>query len=166
VTYKNAGKTERRGIELSANSDLGSGLNLYGSYTYLRATFNEAFVSNGNNVADGSQLPGVPRNLFYADLSYRHEATGVFSGVEHRRATKVYANDTNADFAAGYKVTDLRVGITRDLRPFTVQVFGRLNNVFSEKYIAGVAVNSTTGAFYAPAAERNFLLGVSASMKF
>ena len=166
VTYKNAGKTERRGIELSANSDLGSGLNLYGSYTYLRATFNEAFVSNGNNVADGSQLPGVPRNLFYADLSYRHEATGVFGGIEHRRATKVYANDTNADFAAGYKVTDLRVGITRDLRPFTVQVFGRLNNVFSEKYIAGVAVNGNNGQFYAPAAERNFLLGVSASMKF
>jgi iron complex outermembrane receptor protein len=93
-------------------------------------------------------------------------------GVEHRRATKVYANDTNADFASGYKVTDLRAGVTRNLHPFTVQLFARLNNVFSEKYIAGVAVNCFASErrvpepFYAPAAERNFLLGVSASMKF
>jgi iron complex outermembrane receptor protein len=114
----------------------------------------------------GAQVPGVPRNLFYGDLAWRDEGSGLFAGIEHRRATKVFANDTNADFASGYKLTDLRAGITRNLHPFTVQFFARLNNVFSEKYIAGVAVNSSTGAFYAPAAERNFLLGVSASMKF
>jgi iron complex outermembrane receptor protein len=167
VTYKNAGKTERRGIELSWNSDLGSGLNAVRvAYTYLKATFAEAFTGGSGTVFAGAQVPGVPRNMFYGDLVWRDEGSGLFAGIEHRRATKVYANDTNADFASGYKLTDLRAGITRNLHPFTVQFFARLNNVFSEKYIAGVAVNSTTGAFYAPAAERNFLLGVSASMKF
>jgi iron complex outermembrane receptor protein len=39
TTYKNAGKTERRGIELSADSDLGAGVNAVRAYTYLKATF-------------------------------------------------------------------------------------------------------------------------------
>lgn len=166
TTYKNAGKTERRGLELSVDSDLGAGFNAYAAYTYLKATFAEAFTGGSGAVFAGAQLPGVPRNFLYADLAWRDAGTGLFAGVEHRRGTKVYANDTNADYASGFKVTDLRAGVTRELRPFTVQLFARVNNVFGEKYIAGVAVNATGGAFYAPAPERNFLLGVSASMKF
>lgn len=66
----------------------------------------------------GAQVPGVPRNMFYGDLVWRDEGSGLFAGVEHRRATRVYANDTNADFASGYKLTDLRAGVTR--RPSSV----------------------------------------------
>ena len=166
VSYKNAGKTERRGLEFSADSNLGMGFGAFASYTYLKATFQDAFVSNATSVEAGNQIPGVPRSLLYVDLNWRDAATGLFAGIEHRRATKVYANDVNTAFASGYKLTDLRVGINRELAPFIVQVFARLNNVFGEQYIGGVAVNGANGAFYAPAPERNFLAGVSASMKF
>ncbi len=170
VSYKNAGKTERRGLELSADSYLGAGFNAYAAYTYLRATFSEGFTSNNNGtistVAAGSQLPGVPRSILYLDFTWRDEATGLFAGVEHRRGTKVYANEVNTAFANGFKLTDLRVGINRSFDPFVVQVFARVNNIFSEQYIGAVAVNATGGAFYAPAPERNFLAGVSASMRF
>jgi len=167
VSYKNAGKTERRGLEFSADTNLGMGFGAFAAYTYLKATFQDPFFSNGLAVASGSQIPGVPRSLLYFDLTWRAQNdSGLFAGFEHRRASKVYANDINTAFANGYKLTDLRVGINRDFDPFTVQVFARANNIFSERYIGGVAVNGGNGAFYAPAPERNFLAGVSASMKF
>lgn len=167
TTFKNAGRTERQGLELSATGDLGLGFGLHGAYTYLKATFAEAFTGGSGNVASGSQIPGVPRSFVYFDFTWRAQNdSGLFAGVEHRRATKVYANDINADFAAGYKVTDLRVGVNRNLDPFVVQLFARVNNVFSEEYIGAVAVNGASGQFYAPAPERNYLAGVSASMKF
>lgn len=167
TTYKNAGRTERQGVELSASSDLGLGFGAYGAYTYLKATFADAFSGGSGNVVSGAQIPGVPRSLLYFDLTWRAQNdSGLFAGIEHRRASKVYANDINADFAAGYKVTDLRVGVTRNIDPFVVQVFGRINNIFNEEYIGAVAVNGASGQFYAPAPERNFLAGVSASMKF
>lgn len=166
-TFKNAGRTERQGLELSATGDLGRGFGLHGAYTYLKATFAEAFTGGSGNVASGSQIPGVPRSFVYFDFTWRAQNdSGLFAGLEHRRATKVYANDINADFAAGYKVSDLRVGVNRNLDPFVVQLFARVNNVFSEEYIGAVAVNGANGQFYAPAPERNYLAGVSASMKF
>ena len=129
--------------------------------------FADAFAGGSGNVAAGSQIPGVPRSLLYLDLTWRAENdSGLFAGIEHRRASKVYANDINADFASGYKVTDLRVGVTRTINPFVVQLFARVNNAFGERYIGAVAVNGASGQFYAPAPERNFLAGVSASMKF
>lgn len=170
TSFKNAGKTERQGIELSGNTDLGKGFGAFASYTFLKATFRDPFSSTvngvGSTVASGNQIPGVPRSLLYVDLTWRDAGTGFFAGVEHRRASKVYANDVNTAFANGYKLTDLRVGINRDLDPFVVQLFARVNNVFGERYIGGVAVNDANNQFYAPAPERNYLAGVSASMKF
>ncbi len=167
TTFKNAGRTERQGLELSATGDLGLGFGLHGAYTYLKATFAEAFTGGSGNVASGSQIPGIPRSFVYFDFTWRAQNdSGLFAGLEHRRATKVYANDINADFAAGYKTTDLRVGVNRNLDPFVVQLFARVNNIFSEEYIGAVAVNGANGQFYAPAPERNYLAGVSASMKF
>ena len=166
AVYRNAGATQRSGLELSADSELGGGFFAYASYTYLRATFEDAFTSNVGSVRQGAQLPGVPRTSLYVDFNWRHAATGIFAGVENRWVTKVYANDTNTAFADGYQLTDLRTGINKDLGGFLVQGFVRVNNLFGEKYIGAVAVNDGNGYFYAPAPERNFLFGASASMKF
>lgn len=166
TTYKNASKTERRGVELSSDTALPAGFNAFASFTYLKATFTEAFSGGSGNVPAGAQLPGVPRTLLYLDFSWRDQPTGLFAGIEHRRATKVYVNDVNNEFAAGYRLTDLRAGVTRTLDPFVVQVFGRVNNMFDQEYIGAVAVNATGGTYYAPAPGRNYMAGVSASMKF
>lgn len=166
TTYKNAGSTERRGIELSVDSDLGYGFFVYGAYTHLDATFADAFTGGSGAVAAGSQLPGVPRDFLFLDLMWRHAASGFYVGVENRLSSKIYANDINTAYADSYRLSDLRVGVNRRLDRFDVQLFARMNNMFDELYISGLAVNDANGFFYAPAAERNYLAGVSASMRF
>ena len=166
TVYRNAGATKRSGIELSADSNLGYGVSAYAAYTYLRATFEDAFNGSGGIVNSGSRIPGVPASVFYADLSWRDPVSGVFTGIEQRFVSKVFANDTNSAAADSYQLTDLRVGVKREVSGFDLQAFARVNNVFSEKYIGGLAVNDSNAFFYSPAPERNFLFGASASMKF
>jgi len=166
TTYKNAGRTERQGLELSADSELGRGFYVYGAYTYLKATFTDAFTGGSGAVPAGSKIPGVPQSYFFLDLQWRHAPTGFYIGMENRLASKIYANDINTAFSDSYQVSDLRVGINRTLDRFNVQLFARMNNMFNELYISGLAVNDSGQNFYAPAAERNYLVGVSASMKF
>ena len=131
-----------------------------------RATVEDAFVSNGNAVAKGNQMPGVPRSSLFIDVGWRDQGTGFYTGLENRFASKVFANDTNANWADSYQITDLRLGVNRTLQGFAVQAFMRANNLFSEKYIGAVAVNDSNGFFYAPAPERNFLFGASVSRQF
>ena len=164
--FKNAGATQRNGLELAAESDLTRGFFAYASYTYLRATFEDAFVSNGNVVAKGNQIPGVPRSSLYVDLGWRHAESGFFSAIENRWVSKVFANDTNANWADSYQTMDLRLGVNRNIEGFAVQAFMRANNLLGEKYIGAVAVNDGNGYFYAPAPERNFLFGASVSRQF
>jgi iron complex outermembrane receptor protein len=164
--FKNAGATQRNGVEFGAEGDLTRGFFAYASYTYLRATFEDAFVSNGNAVAKGNQIPGVPRSSLYVDLGWRHAESGFFSAIENRWVSKVFANDTNANWADSYQTMDLRLGVNRKIEGFAVQAFMRANNLLGEKYIGAVAVNDGNGYFYAPAPERNFLFGASVSKQF
>ncbi|MFO1319774.1 MAG: TonB-dependent receptor [Burkholderiales bacterium] len=167
TVYRNAGRTERTGLELSGQADLGYGLSLFTSYTYLKAVFADPFQSSlGGTVASGSQVPGIPRSMFYADAVWRHEPSGFYTGLEGRYAAKVYANDLNTAAADSYTVADFRVGIQQQISMFDVSAFARLNNLFNENYIGALAVNDTNGFFYAPAPTRNYLIGVSGSLKF
>jgi iron complex outermembrane receptor protein len=169
--FKNAGATKRNGLELAAESDLTRGFFAYASYTFLRATFEDAFVSNRtsatpNVVNKGNQIPGVPQSSLYVDVGWRHAESGFFSAVENRWVSKVFANDTNANWADSYQTMDLRLGVNRNIEGFAVQAFMRANNLLAEKYIGAVAVNDGNGFFYAPAPERNFLFGASVSRQF
>ncbi|MBI1394827.1 MAG: TonB-dependent receptor [Betaproteobacteria bacterium] len=167
TVYTNAPGSQRTGLEASVDSDLGGGLNVYGAYTFLRAVFDGSFPKSGGGVVpDGSQIPGVPRSYLYVDVSWHDALTGYFAGLEERVSSKIYADDQNTAFADHYQVTSVRTGIEREIGNFTVQGYVRVNNLFNKKYIAGVAVNDSNGYYYAPAAERNYLVGASAAMKF
>jgi iron complex outermembrane receptor protein len=44
--------------------------------------------------------------------------------------------------------------------------FARVNNLFDQAYIGAVYVNDANQRFYAPAAERNYLVGLSGAYQF
>ncbi len=54
ATYRNAGKTTRQGVEISAETLLDHNLSLYAAYTYLDATFD-----SGSSYSPGSSIPGT-----------------------------------------------------------------------------------------------------------
>src|SRR5258706_5274750 len=75
--FKNAGQTDRQGIELGGVTLLPGRFQLRAAYTYLEATFRDSFVTSitttpaSVTVPAGATLPGVAKNQFYGELAYR-----------------------------------------------------------------------------------------------
>jgi iron complex outermembrane receptor protein len=170
--FKNAGDTQRRGVELSVNSFLGHGFTGYLSATYLDAKFKDSFTSCAGTpcvaftVPAGNRIPAVPRYNVYADLGWRKTEWGFSTGMEVRFQGDVPVNDRNSEFADQYMVAAVRAGFEQRSGDWRFTEFGRVDNVFNKQYIGAVYVNDGNGRFYAPAAERNYTLGMSASYAF
>ena len=86
--------------------------------------------------------------------------------LEGRHNSKVYVNDMNTDTAPSYTIFNLRAGLQQDLGKWNFSEYVRVENMFDKEYIGSVRVNDGNGLFFEPAAERNYLLGLSASYKF
>ncbi len=49
---------------------------------------------------------------------------------------------------------------------WTLREFARVNNLADRNYVGSVIVGDTNGRFFEPAARRNYLIGVSANVRF
>lgn len=169
TTYKNAAKTERKGIEAAWQGTLGAGFAGYASYTYLSAKFTDAATTGvpPQIVPAGARLPGVPGTSAYGELSWSWpESAGLNAAVEVQYAGKVYVNDRNTDAAPAWTIANLRVGFQQQAGTWTLREFARLNNIGNVNYVGTVIVGDTNGRYFEPSATRNFLIGVSAYVAF
>ena len=173
-TFKNAGKTQRTGVELSGRGELGGGFAAYGAFTYIDATFEDGFCSGvvaatcaaNLFVNEGNRLPAVPRYAAFGDLTWSHPGWGLYAGIEMRWHGNVPVNDLNTEDADSYFVSNARIALRQTSGDWRFSQFLRVDNLFSEEYIGAVAVNDGNGRYYYPAPTRNFLLGWSASYVF
>jgi iron complex outermembrane recepter protein len=169
TTYKNASKTQRRGVEASWEATLGNGLSAYASYTYLSAKFTSDATTGlpPLPVSAGSRLPGVPAANAYAELVWSHpQWSGLTAGIEGIYAGKMYVNERNTDYAPAYAIANIRAGIEQRASQWTFREFVRLNNLFNRNYVGSVIVGDTNGRYFEPAAVRNFFIGASANASF
>lgn len=175
ATFQNVDGTQRNGLELALDSELGNNLTLALAYTALKATYSEAFRScrvagctpaTSVLIAAGKRMPGVPANTLYAELSWKHPASGFSTAFEMRNASKVYVDDENSDAAAAYTVGNLRMGFEQKSAAWKLKEFLRIDNLGDRKYAGSVIVNDGNGRFFESAPGRNYLLGMSASYDF
>ncbi len=162
TTFKNAGRTQRTGLEASAEGTLGAGFEALAALTLLDATFRDAFTSGATTVLAGNRLPGVPRGNLYAELRWRHAPSGFTAALEAQHRTRVAVNDLNTEFADAYTVTNLALGFEQRGRAWRVVEFLRIDNLADRRTIGSVIVNETNGRFYEPAPGRGYLVGVQA----
>lgn len=174
ATFQNASRTERQGLELSVESLLSRGFNAYAAYTYLDATYAQAFLTcvatpcatPNTPVAAGNRIPGVPRTTLYGELQWKHAPSGFFTALEARWNASVYVNDVNSEFADSYAVANWRAGFEQNSGGWQIREFVRIDNLFDKQYIGSVIVNEGNGRFYEPSPRRNYLVGVSAALRF
>jgi iron complex outermembrane recepter protein len=164
TTFKNAGRTERRGVELAAETLLAGPWDLQLAYTWLEAQFKDAFTSGSGAIPSGNLLPGVPRSQLYGQLRYRQPA--FYAQLEALRRSRVAVNDANSEFADAYTVANLVGGLVQQGTRWRVSEFVRIDNVTDRNYTGSVIVNETNGRFYEPAPRRNLVAGVQATLQF
>ena len=172
TTYRNAGRTQRRGLEIAAESLVPGALELRAAYTYLDAVFADGFATVVGTpavpatVAPGNMLPGVPKNQFYAEAAWRYAPAGVRVAGEFLYRSKVAVNDVNSEFAGAYGIVNLVFGLEQKGARWRLSEFVRIDNAGDRSYIGSVVVNDANGRYYEPAPQRSMMAGVQANLQF
>jgi iron complex outermembrane receptor protein len=156
TSYRNAGRTQRKGAEFSLDAALGAGFSTRVALTSLQANYD-----------NGSRLPGVPRANAFGELAWKENAGRWGAALEAIASGKVYAEDSNTERAApGYAVLNLRLTASQALREWRINEFARLNNMTDRKYIGSVIVGDANKRYYEAAPGRNWAVGFGAQRAF
>lgn len=154
--YRNAGHTRRQGVEVGANTLVGS-LELGATYSYSRFRFRE-FVVDGTDFV-GKRIPGIPEQRAQVAATW-HRGT-FFATVEGLAQSRTFVDDANSASADSYTVVNLRTGATAAFgRPWLTPYFG-VQNLFDRDYVGSVAVNATFGRYFEPAPPRTVYGGLT-----
>ncbi|HEX6136719.1 MAG TPA: TonB-dependent receptor [Casimicrobiaceae bacterium] len=168
TTFKNAGKTRRRGAEAAWDGVYRYGLQTHVALTWLRAEFVDSFTTGSppSTVAAGARLPGVPAKQAYAELAWiPGRWSGLDTAVEVQYVDKLYVNDRNSDAAPAYTVMNARIGFAQTSGQATWREFVRVNNLFDRNYAGSVIVGDTNGRYFEPAPGRNWFVGASVDVR-
>jgi iron complex outermembrane receptor protein len=169
TTFRNAGKTRRRGVEAVWDGELGAGVRAHANYTWLKAEFADALTTGlpPQVVPAGNRLPGVPEHAAYAEVVWVPVALPWLEvGAEVQHMSKLYVNDRNTDAAPAWTIGNLRAGVTHVVGTWTLRAFARVNNVTDRDYAGSVIVGDTNGRFFESAPGRNVFAGASAHARF
>ncbi|MDW8846045.1 TonB-dependent receptor PqqU [Erwinia sp. MMLR14_017] len=164
--YKNAGKTRRRGVELSFDQQFAENWQMKMAWTWLDATYrNETCDNNGNCTPSGNRLPGVAKNMGYASLGWLPEQ-GLHAGADIRYMSSIQADDENDAKAPSYTVVGLNAGYKFGWDKWSLDLFSRVDNLFDKEYVGSAIVNEGNGRYYEPAPGRNYGVGATLSYTF
>jgi iron complex outermembrane receptor protein len=179
TSYTNAGKTQRKGLEISLESALPHNFNIYGSYSYLDAEFKTPFQTSYTTsasgicpttclypVSDGNKISGTYKDQLYGELTWKHPGTGFSTSFETRSNSKVFANDSNTVSVAGYTIFNVRASFEQKIQGWRMAEYLRVENLADKDYIGSIKNNENTLRYFEPSAGRNYLVGVSASYQF
>lgn len=164
TTYKNAGETRRRGVEVSLDQQFADDWRVKAAWTYLDATYRTNVCGDDN--CEGNRMPGIARNMGYAALEYA-PAEGFYAGADVRYMSDIQADDENDAKAPTYTVASLNSGYKFRIREsWQLDVWGRVDNLFDREYVGSVIVNEGNGRYFEPAPGRNYGVGVNLSYSF
>lgn len=163
TTYKNAGKTRRQGAELALDQRFAGDWRVKASWTWLDATY-RSNVCQGQN-CDGNRMPGIARNMGFASLGFIPDE-GWYAGTDVRYMGDIMVDDENTAKAPSYTVVGLNTGYKFNYSQLTVDIFGRVDNLFDKEYIGSVIVNESNGRYYEPAPGRNYGVGINLAWRF
>ena len=153
TTYRNAGETERQGIEWQLNVQITEQLDSFVSYSYIDANY-QGGLYNGN------QLPGVADSQWFTRLTWQPtQATQVQLLGQYRGET--YADDSNTVKAPSYVKWDLAITQQWQIAENEFEAWLRVDNLLDRNYVGAVVVNQGSGRSFEPGIGRSASIGVS-----
>lgn len=154
--FRNAGSSDRLGVELSVEQKLWNHLYLLGSYAYSDFTYCDYEV-NGRNF-EGNQLPGIPRHLATLQLSYKSD--DLYLQLQNTLRGSFYADDANDTREDEVHILNVSGSYSLYFSQWRLQPFAGINNLTDHRYSDNVRINAFSGRFFEPAPGMNFYGGV------
>jgi iron complex outermembrane receptor protein len=171
-TFRNAGHTTRRGLELQHTAQWSDEWRTLVSATLLRARFDDTFQSGSGSAAarvnSGNRIPGTPERFAFAELGYapRWGWMGLNAAVEVLYNGRLWVDDINSDATSPATVVNLRAGLRWHAGALELEPLVRLDNATDRKYVGSVIVNEANRRFFEPALPRNWMVGLTGRYTF
>lgn len=155
--YRNAGNSQRSGLELALNYQLKPGLSAAITYTYSDFKYKDYEVEGEK--LDENLLPGIPKHAGFFSVQYLSKM-GFYTNFQTRFVGTLFTDDTNTTEDSSYAVSNLRLGYQKQFSKWQIEPFGGINNLFNTKYHGNIRINAFGRRYFEPAAELNFYVGV------
>ncbi len=168
---QNIGETTRRGVELTFDASWRGGFSARVAYTYIRAIVEAAYGTCVGTpcrpavVEAGSYLPAVPMNALYASLSWNDAPAGFSARLETQGRARIYADDRNTAYAAGYWEENLWAGLEQETKHWRFREFARVDNLTNRAYVGTVIVNASNAQYFEPSPGRVSYIMFNASWR-
>ncbi len=155
--FRNAAKTNRKGVEIGFKSEPFEGVELTTNYTWTNfkyADYRASVPLPGANLGDsvvvykGNTVPSVPKHILNFILNYELEISEDVSGLllwDCDYITTMYTNDANSEKLPPFFYGNFMVGINFSFGDIgTVAYFG-MNNIFDKRYVGYINQNDFNG---------------------
>lgn len=166
VYYRNAAKTNRKGIEFGLKTEIVKGLTFKSAYTFNDFKYDTytalTIDQNGNQSTrqyDGNVVPSVPKHNISVDLMYDYNFSKyvrAFIKGNYTYIDKMYVNDANTENAESYILLNSLFGIDLSYKGFSLLANIGINNITDKQYVAFININDANGRFYESGPKRNF----------
>jgi len=150
----NAAKATSKGFELELNAKATDSLELFGSYGYTDATFDEYKDIKGDY--SGNTNIYAPKYNYNLGVQYR-DNQGYFARVDLNGYGKTYFNKENTNSKDSYNLVNAKVGY--ETEDYDIYLYGK--NIFNKEYNSINLFNSG-GVAYSPPRE----IGVQLAYRF
>ncbi len=179
VFFRNSAQTLRRGIEFGTNLELLIGLRFAVSYTFSDF-FYEKYITETIDIVEGqivtdekdfseNIVPSIPKHNLLISLSYEKNIFNnltAFGKVSYQNVSEMYVDDQNSDKTDSYQLLNTTLGIDLQFNRFNIRLSGGVNNLFDEKYVGFININSTSLRFYEAGEPRNFFASLNLGYTF
>ena len=163
--FVNTGKTDQRGIELSANYypvknsiHFLRELKLWANYTYIDANF--VTYQQGINDYAGNKLTGTSPNVFVGGADAITKI-GLYANLTYSYTDQIPLNDANTFFATQYNLFFARLGYKKDFsKKLQGEIYFSYDKSFNTPYGLGNDLNGAGNRFFNPSAPENFIGGI------
>ncbi|MGB3591488.1 MAG: TonB-dependent receptor [Nonlabens sp.] len=154
--FRNAGSTDRLGVEIEFIRKISSSFALSGSYTYADFTYAN-YQANGEQLK-GNRLPAIPANTATTVLTYDKNKFNLQLKGSYRGS--LFTNDQNTIREPDFVVLNITGAYRYKLNNARLTLFGGLNNFLDTTYNDNIRINAFGGRYFEPAPGINFYTGV------
>jgi len=145
-TYFNGGGIDSEGFELLAAARITDTLSIFGSYTYIDATYRgtgDPLVDAAQGITPGNRVTGIPENMFVLSADYQDDLFR--AGVSGKYTGERFVNLDNTFPADEYFLVDAYVGVRGEaiadvLKAIELSLV--VNNLLDTDYLGGISGNA------------------------
>ncbi|MGN7611929.1 TonB-dependent receptor [Magnetococcales bacterium HHB-1] len=156
TVYQNAGKTDKKGLELSLGYQFPMGIDIGANYAYSAYKFDnfQEVVSGVVTDRSGNFLPFVPPHQGSLFINYNHPSSGFKARIQSNFWDKYHIDNANSDKYEGYDfLTNMMLGYQKDGHQFMLNA----NNLFDLRYAAEVKKSTSGSTKYYAGAPRSVM---------